>query len=153
MNPRWHPLWRLAQQPWWVVVLLFIVLGALDLGLGLAAAGRKPLRDAASLGTLEVCPSKAEETLQAWRQVEVKELRAGGLDLAVEAVTWDYAFIAGYTVALCVACLAFVRRGGWFERWGARFGWLALLMGALDVLENVGLLQMIERKQRGEALG
>lgn len=146
MNPRSHPLWRIAQKPWLVVVGLLTLLTAVNAGLGLAASGRTKMRDAAEVMQLEVCPWSAADALGRWSKAEV-------LPQAEEAVWWDYAFIAGYTAALSIACLAFVRRGGWFERWGARFGWLALLAGVLDALEDVGLLQMISRAKMAAGAG
>jgi hypothetical protein len=68
-------------------------------------------------------------------------------------VVWDYFYIAGYVTALSIACLAFARRGGWFESWGGSCAWLALAVGALDAMENVGLLQMIGFARRGQGLG
>src|SRR5262245_50097589 len=120
MNPRSHPLWSVAQQPWLSLVGLLLLLTAVNAGLGLAAGGRRAMREAAPMVQLEVCPWSAADALGRWSQAQA-------LSQAEEAVWWDYAFIAGYATALSVACLAFVRRGGWFERWGARFGWLALL--------------------------
>lgn len=146
MNPRSHPLWRVAQQPWLVVVGLVLLLTTVNAGLALAASGRKEMRDAAEVMQLEVCPWSAADALGRWSSAQV-------LTQVEEAMWWDYAFIAGYVTAFSIACLAFARRGGWYERWGARFGWLTLLAGILDALENVGMLQMIGRAKMGVAAG
>lgn len=147
MNPRRHPFWRVARLPWLAVVSILLVLASLNAGLGLAASGRAKLRETGeSIVALELQPRRAAEILEAWRA-------AGALPLAREAVAWDFAFIATYAAALSIACLAFVRRAGWFRRWGNRCAWLALLAGGLDVLENVGMMEMILRAGAGQALG
>jgi len=147
MNPRWHPLWRIARMPALAVLSILLVLTAVNAGLGLASAGRAPLRRTGdSLWALELRPDHAPRILRSWRDAKV-------LHLAQEGVAWDYAFIAGYSAALSIACLAFARRWGWFRRWGVRLGWLALLVGGLDAVENVGMLQMLLREQAGQPLG
>jgi len=147
MNPRGHPLWGVSQQHWLLVVGLLLLLTAVNAGLGAAARGRQALRDTGEdLGKLQVDPWDAEAVLAAWTH-------AGVLGQAEEAVAWDYGFIAGYTAALSIACLAFVRRGGWYESWGGTFAWLTLVVGALDAVENVGLLEMIGFAKRGQGLG
>jgi hypothetical protein len=45
MNPRGHPLWRVAQQHWLVVAGLLLLLTAVNAGLAAAAQGRQALRD------------------------------------------------------------------------------------------------------------
>jgi hypothetical protein len=147
MNPRGHPLWRAAQQPWLVVAGLLLLLAAVNAGLAAAARGRQALRDTGeSIGKLQVDPWHAEEVVAAWA-------KAGVLRQAEEAVAWDYALTAGYASMLSIACLAFARRGGWYESWGVTCAWLALLVAALDAMENVGLLQMIGFTKRGQGLG
>lgn len=147
MNPRGHPLWRVAQLHWLVVAGLLLLLTAVDAGLGAAARGRQALRDTGEgMVKLEVDPWDAEAVLGAWAG-------AGVLGQAEEAVVWDFGFIAGYTALLSIACLAFVRRGGWYESWGGTCAWLAIGVGALDVVENTGLLQMIGAAKRGQGLG
>src|SRR6185369_6525613 len=112
-----------------------------------AARGRQALRDTGEdLGKLQVDPWDAEAVLAAWS-------KAGVLGQAEEAVAWDYGFIAGYMAALSIACLALTRRGGWYESWGGTCAWLALAVGALDAVENVGLLQMVGFAKRGQGLG
>lgn len=147
MNPRWHPLWRIARLPAPAVLSILLVLTSVNAGLGLAAAGRAPLRRTGeTIGDLELRPGRAQRILDTWQEAKV-------LHLAREGVAWDFAFIAGYTASLSIACLAFARRWGWFRRWGVRLGWLALLVLALEVVENIGLLQMILRQQTGQPLG
>jgi hypothetical protein len=147
MNPRSHPLWRVARLPAPAVLSILLVLTAVSSGLGLASAGRAALRQTGTgLWALELRPDLAAQILDRWRDAKV-------LHLAREGVAWDYAFIAGYTAWLSIACLAFARRWGWFRRWGVRLGWLALLVGGLDALENVGMLQMLLREQAGQPLG
>jgi len=147
MNPRWHPFWRIARLPAPAVLSILLVLTSVNAGLGLSAAGRAPVRRSGeSIWALEVQPGRAQRILDTWKEAKV-------LHLAREAVAWDFAFIAGYTAVLSIACLAFARRWGWFRRWGLRLGWLALLVGALDVLENIGLLQMLLREETGQPLG
>ncbi|HVE85965.1 MAG TPA: hypothetical protein VND93_24080 [Myxococcales bacterium] len=146
MNPRRHPLWRIARLPFPAVLCILLVLTAVNAGLGLAASGRAPLRRTGRhIAELALLPGQAADVLRTWSEAKV-------LPLAREAVVWDFAFIAGYAAALSIACLAFARRGGWFRQWGGRCAWLALLIGALDVVENVGQLQMILRTQTGQAL-
>ena len=90
------------------------------------------------MAALELHPSWAPGILSEWGSVK------DGFSIAREAVAWDLPFIAGYVSFLSIACLAFARRGGWFERWGHRFGWLALLAGGLDVVENYGIWRMLD---------
>ncbi|HYV49193.1 MAG TPA: hypothetical protein VFA20_30240 [Myxococcaceae bacterium] len=147
MNPRGHPLWRVAQQHWLVVAGLFLLLTAVNAGLVAAARGRQALRNTGEgIVKLEADPWDAEAVLAAWS-------KAGVLGQAEEAVAWDYGLIAGYVAALSIASLAFARRGGWYESWGGSCAWLSLAVGALDAVENVGLLQMVGFAKRGQGLG
>jgi hypothetical protein len=87
------------------------------------------------IGCLELTPSsdKAQEIVKAWRDKNL-------LEVALEDIRFDYAFIALYTAALALACFfgASLFRG-WFGRAGTILGWAMLIAGPMDVFENLGM--------------
>ncbi len=87
------------------------------------------------IGALELTPSagKAEKIIGAWRDKHL-------LDVALEDIRFDYAFIALYTATLAMTCLfgaGFF--SGWFARAGTILGWAMFVAGLMDVFENLGM--------------
>lgn len=87
------------------------------------------------IGCLELAPSagKAKEIIKAWSDNSL-------LDVALEDIRFDYAFIALYTATLAMACFFGAGLfGGWFARAGTILGWLMFVAGLMDVFENLGM--------------
>ncbi len=87
------------------------------------------------IGCLELTPStdKAKEIIKAWSDKQL-------LDVALEDIRFDYAFIALYTATLALTC--FFGAGlfvGWFARAGTILGWAMFVAGLMDVFENIGM--------------
>lgn len=96
-----------------------------------------PLADTGGykIGCLELTPSagKAKEIVEAWKNKQL-------LDVALEDIRFDYAFIALYTATLALACFfGSTLFGGWLARAGAILGWLMFVAGPMDVFENLGM--------------
>ena len=87
------------------------------------------------IGCLELTLSagQAEKIVGAWRNKKV-------LDVALEDIRFDYAFIALYTATLALSCFfgASLFRG-WFARAGTILGWAMFIAGPMDVFENLGM--------------
>jgi hypothetical protein len=87
------------------------------------------------IGCLELTPSsdKAAKIVGAWRDKHL-------LDVALEDIRFDYAFIALYTATLAMTCFfGAALFGGWFARAGTILGWLMFVAGLMDVFENLGM--------------
>jgi len=87
------------------------------------------------IGCLELAPSavKAKEIIKAWSDKHL-------LDVALEDIRFDYAFIALYTATLAMTCFFGAGLfGGWFARAGTVLGWLMFVAGLMDVFENLGM--------------
>jgi hypothetical protein len=80
---------------------------------------------------------KARTVVEAWRDKNL-------LDVALEDIRFDYAFIALYTAALALTCFygSIVwggLLGGWLARTGTILGWAMFVAGLMDVLEDLGM--------------
>jgi hypothetical protein len=87
------------------------------------------------IGALELTPSagKAAKIVGAWRDKNL-------LDVALEDIRFDYAFIALYTATLAMTCFfGAALFSGWFARAGTILGWLMFVAGLMDVFENLGM--------------
>jgi len=87
------------------------------------------------IGCLELTPSAgtAKNIVKAWSDKHL-------LDVALEDIRFDYAFIALYTATLAMACFFGADLfGGWFARAGTILGWLMFVAGLMDVFENIGM--------------
>jgi hypothetical protein len=87
------------------------------------------------IGALELTPSaeKAKEIVKAWSDKNL-------LDLALEDIRFDYAFIALYTATLALTCFFGASLfGGLFARAGTILGWAMFIAGPMDVFENLGM--------------
>lgn len=112
----------------------------LALGLYLFQAGAKLHPEAISLQRAWTS-STAEEIVQSWKT-------ANEVDKAADQVLWDFLFIVAYAYLLFAFGHAAARDAG--NRGLSRLAKIAgcgavagLLAGALDVVENIGLLTMI----------
>jgi len=87
------------------------------------------------IGCLELTPSAegAKEIVKAWSDKHL-------LDVALEDIRFDYAFIALYTATLALTCFFGASLfSGWFARIGTILGWLMFVAGPMDVFENIGM--------------
>lgn len=88
---------------------------------------------------LELAPNRdrASTVVAAWRDNRL-------LELALEDIRFDYAFIALYTATLALACfygsiLWGGLLGGWLARAGLILGLAMFVAGLMDVFENLGM--------------
>jgi hypothetical protein len=96
-----------------------------------------PLKTAGGykIGALELTPNsdKAKKIVEAWRDKSL-------LDIALEDIRFDYAFIALYTATLALTCFFGASLfSGWFARAGTILGWAMFIAGPMDVFENLGM--------------
>ena len=62
------------------------------------------------------------------------------LDIALEDIRFDYAFIALYTATLALTCFFGASLfTGWLARAGTILGWAMFIAGPMDVFENLGM--------------
>jgi hypothetical protein len=80
----------------------------------------------------------AREVVEKWRAATV-------LDVARRNIYVDFGFIAFYAPLLALVCFsgASHRTGGWRVA-GVAIAWGMLAAGALDVIENLGMLPMLD---------
>jgi hypothetical protein len=131
-----HPLEALPRS---VLPILFVVLTLSTLAVGRAMAAR--LRtEAAPLGIISLefagSANNAQSILDSWT--------AGQKDAALRNTRLDYVFLVCYSSLLAVGCVwaSGVFEDGW-ERVGVLLAWAGWGAGALDAIENVGLLYML----------
>ena len=131
-----HPLEALPRS---ALPVLFVVLTLSTLAVGRAMAAR--LRtEAAPLGivSLEFAGSanKAQSILDSWT--------ARQKYAALRSTRLDYAFLVCYSSLLAVGCVwaSGGFQDGW-ERVGVWLAWAGWGAGALDAIENVGLLYLL----------
>jgi hypothetical protein len=113
-----------------------IVIGAVAIMIVLLRHGA-PLKTVGcyKIGALELARSseRAETIVTSWRGHKL-------LDLALEDIRFDYAFIALYTAALALTCFfGAIVWGGWLARAGTILGWAMFVAGVMDVFENIGM--------------
>ena len=87
------------------------------------------------IGALELAPNsvRASKIVAAWREQHL-------LDLALEDIRFDYAFIALYTATLALTCFfGSIVWSGWLARAGTLLGWAMFVAGLMDVLEDLGM--------------
>jgi hypothetical protein len=123
-------------KPALLVVLVILIAGTSAMMVVLQRHGA-PLNSKGGykIGCLELTPSagKAKEIVKAWSDKQL-------LDVALEDIRFDYAFIALYTATLAMTC--FFGAGlfsGWFAKAGTILGWLMFVAGPMDVFENLGM--------------
>lgn len=87
------------------------------------------------IGALELAPNsdRASKIVASWRDHNL-------LDLALEDIRFDYAFIALYTATLALTCFfGTIVWSGWLARAGRILGWAMFVAGLMDVFENIGM--------------
>ncbi|MEA2235434.1 MAG: hypothetical protein QOC81_158 [Thermoanaerobaculia bacterium] len=87
------------------------------------------------IGCLELTPSSetAAKIVKAWSDKKL-------LEVALEDIRFDYAFIALYTATLALTCFFGASLfSGFFGRAGTILGWLMFIAGPMDVFENLGM--------------
>jgi hypothetical protein len=123
-----------------LVVYLVLVAGTIATAVVLGRHGA-PLKTKGGykIGALELAPNakKASEIIASWRKNDL-------IDLALEDIRFDYAFIALYTAALALTGFygAIVWGGifgGWLARAGTILGWAMFVAGLMDVFEDLGM--------------
>ncbi len=82
---------------------------------------------------MEPIPSRAFNIVQSWQDKKL-------LDVALEDIRFDYAFIVLYTATLALTGFyGAIVWTGWPARAGAFLGWAMLVAGLMDVFENLGM--------------
>ncbi len=126
----------MIPKPALLVVFVILIAGTSAMMVVLQRHGA-PLKSKGGykIGCLELTPSadKAKEIVKAWSEKQL-------LDIALEDIRFDYAFIALYTATLAMTC--FFGAGlfsGWFAKAGTILGWLMFVAGPMDVFENLGM--------------
>ncbi|HSY47332.1 MAG TPA: hypothetical protein VLC46_00835 [Thermoanaerobaculia bacterium] len=123
-----------------LLVFLVLVAGTTAMMIVLECHGA-PLKTEGGykIGALELARNsdRASTIVGAWREHRL-------LDLALEDIRFDYAFIALYTATLALACfygsiLWGALLGGWLGRAGTVLGWAMFVAGLMDVFENLGM--------------
>lgn len=130
--------------------LLGLVVATLGVSMLMRASGAALLNASAPAGivSLELARTPARAT-----QIMVSWVRDGAIDAAISNVKLDYLFLLTYAPTIALACLlAMVSLEGRprLAAIGPLVGLGSLLAGALDALENVGLLQMLEHPGHAE---
>src|SRR3954454_3168338 len=119
-----------------LLVFLVLLAGTIVMTIVLGRHGA-PLKTIGGykIGALELAPNsdRAAKIITSWRKHNL-------LDLALEDIRFDYAFIALYTAALALTCFfGAIVWGGWFARAGTILGWAMFVAGLMDVLEDLGM--------------
>jgi len=135
----------LASAPRYIPVILLIA------SVFLGGFSYHQMQIAAKHSTSCVPPVNQGQLELAWTNARAKELLSQWQDDARErmrlVVLWDYVFIPGYSIFLFVMC-SLVAGASHAERNRGNFGaWLAyaqFVAGLLDMVENLGLLQLLK---------
>lgn len=87
-------------------------------------------------------PERAEEILDGWGRA--------GREGAEQAIKIDFGFLVAYSISLGLACTAVASRvkDRW-RRFGRLLGWSVPVAGALDGIENLALLRVIDGYHSG----
>jgi len=125
-------------------IALGVLLGLFLLTGRLTSAG--PKAAGISLFRFELCATteRAQQLLQEW---------SGKLGVLRKSTLWDFVFILSYTPLLMLLCAAAARG---YQSTGGAFGmamywlglplcWAIIVAGACDMIENVGMLQVIAK--------
>lgn len=95
---------------------------------------------------------RVEAIVESWRRTRVG--RGTAVDVAKRSIYLDFPFIVAYSTVLAGGCwwvAGVLGRRGLPGAGGVRtLGWLQLAAGALDVVENAGMLIEIDRAPAGE---
>jgi|GEM_PF-1800875 len=123
-----------------LLVFLVLLAGTIAMTIVLGCHGA-PLKTIGGykIGALELAPNseRASTIIGSWRKHNL-------LDLALEDIRFDYAFIALYTAALALTCFfGAIVWGGWLARAGTVLGWAMFVAGLMDVFEDVGMVAEI----------
>jgi hypothetical protein len=84
---------------------------------------------------LELAPTRlgATHIVEIWQKHRL-------IELALEDIRFDYAFIALYSTTLAFACFfGGTVLSGWLARAGPKLAWSMWLAGLMDVIENLGM--------------
>lgn len=133
---------RPSDRLLWVLVVVALV-GVFVFTAGTFRSMEAHLRSTGATGgvvalELALTPARAIALIGAWP--------ADGIAVAQRALWLDFVYIALYAAGLAAACTLIARhgQGGW-ARWGRRLIPLPLVAGALDVVENINLLIVLNR--------
>lgn len=133
---------RINDRLLWILVVIALV-GVFVFSAGVFSGMEAHLRSAGGTGgvvalELALTPAGALKLMAAWP--------ADGIAVAQRALWLDFVYIALYASGLAAACTLIARHGaGGWARWGRRLIPLPLLAGALDVIENINLLIVLNR--------
>jgi len=127
-----------------LLVFLVLIAGTIAMTIVLGRHGAPlKIKGCYKIGALELAPNseRASKIVASWREQNL-------LDLALEDIRFDYAFIALYTATLAMTCFfgAIVWGGligGWLARAGTILGWAMFVAGLMDVFEDVGMVAEI----------
>lgn len=139
---------KLSDRLLWILVIVALV-GVFVFTAGAFRSMEDHLRSTGASGgvvalELALTPARALALIGAWP--------ADGITVAQRALWLDFAYIVLYASGLAAACTLIARHGtGAWARWGRRLAPLPLVAGALDVIENVNLLLVLNRAGAGEA--
>lgn len=139
---------RPSDRLLWVLVVVALV-GVFVFTAGAFRSMEAHLRSTGATGgvvalELALTPARAIALIGAWP--------ADGIAVAQRALWLDFVYIALYASGLAAACTLIARHGaGAWAAWGRRLVPLPLVAGALDVIENVNLLLVLNRAGTGEA--
>lgn len=123
-----------------LLVFLVLLAGTIATTIVLGCHGA-PLKTVGGykIGALELAPNsdRASKIVASWRRHNL-------LDLALEDIRFDYAFIALYTATLALICFfGTMVWSGWLARAGTILGWAMFVAGLTDVFEDFGMVAEI----------